>query len=148
MSLGISTMAAAGLGNLISDLAGLGLAHQVEVLYRSLGIPDPQLSPSQRAHRYSKWMGLVVSCCHGNSVLCVIICGNSLSLHPPTPPSNLIPPFLHLHLLPLSSFSLSIPPLSSSLPPTLPPLGTLCGCHHRMSHWYGSSSLVRPSKET
>ena len=32
LTLGISTMAAAGLGNMISDLAGLGLADQVPML--------------------------------------------------------------------------------------------------------------------
>ena len=60
VSLGISTMAAAGLGNLISDLAGLGLADQVEVACLALGIPNPNLSPSQRTHRSSRWMALLV----------------------------------------------------------------------------------------
>ena len=32
VTLGISTMAAAGIGNMISDLAGLGLADQVSIL--------------------------------------------------------------------------------------------------------------------
>ena len=60
VSLGISTMAAAGLGNLISDLAGLGLADQVEAVCLALGIPNPNLSPSQRTHQSSRWMALLV----------------------------------------------------------------------------------------
>ncbi|KAM6935500.1 transmembrane protein 65-like [Lycodopsis pacificus] len=45
--LGISTMAAAALGNLVSDLAGLGLAGYVEALAYRLGMPIPDLSPKQ-----------------------------------------------------------------------------------------------------
>ncbi|XP_049903938.1 transmembrane protein 65-like isoform X1 [Epinephelus moara] len=45
--LGISTMAAAALGNLVSDLAGLGLAGYVEALAYRLGMQIPDLSPKQ-----------------------------------------------------------------------------------------------------
>ncbi|KAM7236686.1 hypothetical protein CapIbe_012358 [Capra ibex] len=45
--LGISTMAAAALGNLVSDLAGLGLAGYVEALASRLGLSIPDLSPKQ-----------------------------------------------------------------------------------------------------
>ncbi|XP_028327126.1 transmembrane protein 65-like [Gouania willdenowi] len=45
--LGISTMAAAALGNLVSDLAGLGLAGYVEALASRLGMQIPDLSPKQ-----------------------------------------------------------------------------------------------------
>ncbi|CAG6015842.1 unnamed protein product [Menidia menidia] len=45
--LGISTMAAAALGNLVSDLAGLGLAGYVEALVCRLGMQIPDLSPKQ-----------------------------------------------------------------------------------------------------
>lgn len=45
--LGISTMAAAALGNLVSDLAGLGLAGYVEALASRLGMQIPELSPKQ-----------------------------------------------------------------------------------------------------
>ncbi|XP_062321200.1 transmembrane protein 65-like [Osmerus eperlanus] len=45
--LGISTMAAAALGNLVSDLAGLGLAGYVEALACRLGMRIPDLSPKQ-----------------------------------------------------------------------------------------------------
>ncbi|XP_064203902.1 transmembrane protein 65-like isoform X2 [Anguilla rostrata] len=44
---GISTMAAAALGNLVSDLAGLGLAGYVEALAHRLGMQIPDLSPKQ-----------------------------------------------------------------------------------------------------
>ncbi|XP_036904383.1 transmembrane protein 65 isoform X2 [Sturnira hondurensis] len=45
--LGISTMAAAALGNLVSDLAGLGLAGYVEALASRLGLSIPDLTPKQ-----------------------------------------------------------------------------------------------------
>ncbi|KAE8599612.1 hypothetical protein XENTR_v10017257 [Xenopus tropicalis] len=45
--LGISTMAAAALGNLVSDLAGLGLAGYVEALSSRLGLAIPDLTPKQ-----------------------------------------------------------------------------------------------------
>ncbi|OCT77152.1 transmembrane protein 65 isoform X2 [Xenopus laevis] len=45
--LGISTMAAAALGNLVSDLAGLGLAGYVEAISSRLGLPIPDLTPKQ-----------------------------------------------------------------------------------------------------
>lgn len=45
--LGISTMAAAALGNIISDVAGVGLAHYVELLVARLGFQQPELTPRQ-----------------------------------------------------------------------------------------------------
>ncbi|KAM6968137.1 transmembrane protein 65-like [Aplochiton taeniatus] len=45
--LGISTMAAAALGNLVSDLAGLGLAGYVEALACRMGMQIPDLNPKQ-----------------------------------------------------------------------------------------------------
>lgn len=47
VTLGISTMAAAALGNLVSDLAGLGLAGYVEALVSKLGMQGPDLTPKQ-----------------------------------------------------------------------------------------------------
>ncbi|XP_074542321.1 transmembrane protein 65 [Halichoeres trimaculatus] len=47
VTLGISTMAAAALGNLVSDLAGLGLAGYVEALASKLGMQVPDLTPKQ-----------------------------------------------------------------------------------------------------
>ena len=79
VALCLSTMAAAGMGNMVSDLAGmvewgmclcfdcipplvgLGLADQVDSLCRALGIPNPKLSAGQLTHRASRWMALLVS---------------------------------------------------------------------------------------
>lgn len=47
VSLGISSMAAAALGNTISDVAGLGLGNVVEDLCARLGLPNPNLTPEQ-----------------------------------------------------------------------------------------------------
>ncbi|KAG9281300.1 transmembrane protein 65 isoform X2 [Astyanax mexicanus] len=47
VTLGISTMAAAALGNLVSDLAGLGLAGYVEALAARFGMQIPDLTPKQ-----------------------------------------------------------------------------------------------------
>lgn len=47
VTLGISTMAAAALGNLVSDLAGLGLAGYVEALVARFGMQIPDLTPKQ-----------------------------------------------------------------------------------------------------
>ncbi|KJH39940.1 hypothetical protein DICVIV_14152 [Dictyocaulus viviparus] len=43
----LSTMAAAALGNLISDVAGIGLAHYVESVFSKLGVKHPVLSSEQ-----------------------------------------------------------------------------------------------------
>ncbi|KAM3186934.1 hypothetical protein ACTXT7_003339 [Hymenolepis weldensis] len=54
---GFSTMAAAGIGNLISDLCGLGLVGYVERYARLFGVKSPSLTESQlkssRVRRYS-----------------------------------------------------------------------------------------------
>lgn len=70
--LGISTMAAAGLGNLVSDLAGLGLAGYVEALACRLGMQIPDLSPKQadmwqtRLSSHSgKAIGVAIGCVLG-----------------------------------------------------------------------------------
>lgn len=70
--LGISTMAAAALGNLVSDLAGLGLAGYVEAISSRLGLPIPDLSPKQAdmwqtrvsAH-LGKAIGVAIGCLLG-----------------------------------------------------------------------------------
>lgn len=49
--LGISTMAAAALGNLVSDVGGLGLAGYVELLASKFGLESPRLS----VHQSSAW---------------------------------------------------------------------------------------------
>lgn len=76
IALGISTMAAAAIGNLISDLFGLGLADSVEALCRALGIPDPHLSLSQMKRSSVRWMqrlgrgvGVIIGCLIGMAPL-------------------------------------------------------------------------------
>ncbi|XP_066435016.1 transmembrane protein 65 [Eleutherodactylus coqui] len=70
--LGISTMAAAALGNLVSDLAGLGLAGYVEAISSRLGLPSPDLTPKQADMRQTrvsahlgKAIGVAIGCLLG-----------------------------------------------------------------------------------
>ncbi|XP_061753328.1 transmembrane protein 65 [Nerophis ophidion] len=72
VTLGISTMAAAALGNLVSDLAGLGLAGYVEALASKLGMQVPDLTPKQadmwqtRVSAHSgKAIGVFIGCVLG-----------------------------------------------------------------------------------
>ncbi|XP_026203981.1 transmembrane protein 65 [Anabas testudineus] len=71
VTLGISTMAAAALGNLVSDLAGLGLAGYVEALASRLGMQVPDLTPKQAdmwQTRLSSHMGKAI----GVSIGCIL----------------------------------------------------------------------------
>uniref|UniRef100_A0A0K0FE32 Transmembrane protein 65 (inferred by orthology to a human protein) n=1 Tax=Strongyloides venezuelensis TaxID=75913 RepID=A0A0K0FE32_STRVS len=68
----ISTMAAAALGNTISDVSGVGLAHYVEVLVGKFGIKHPDLSADQLNSRkgrlisnIARAVGLVIGCTIG-----------------------------------------------------------------------------------
>lgn len=72
VTLGISTMAAAALGNLISDLAGLGLAGYVEALVSKLGMQGPELTPTQAdmwqtrvSSHLGKALGVSIGCLLG-----------------------------------------------------------------------------------
>ncbi|XP_033831268.1 transmembrane protein 65 [Periophthalmus magnuspinnatus] len=68
VTLGISTMAAAALGNLVSDLAGLGLAGYVEALVSRLGLQGPDLTPKQAdmwQTRLSAHLGKAIGVCIG-----------------------------------------------------------------------------------
>lgn len=58
--LGISTMAAAALGNTISDLAGIGSAWYVENIAVKIGIKAPELSPEQLEGMSARWSANVV----------------------------------------------------------------------------------------
>ncbi|XP_067888508.1 transmembrane protein 65 isoform X3 [Heterodontus francisci] len=69
---GISTMAAAALGNLVSDVAGLGLAGYVEALASRLGLPSPDLNPKQAdmwqtrlSSQLGKVIGVTIGCILG-----------------------------------------------------------------------------------
>lgn len=55
VTLGISTMAAAALGNLISDIAGVGSAWYVESLSSKVGIKAPVLTPEQLSMSSTTW---------------------------------------------------------------------------------------------
>ncbi|XP_013929923.1 PREDICTED: transmembrane protein 65 [Thamnophis sirtalis] len=61
--LGISTMAAAALGNLVSDLAGLGLAGYVEAMASRLGLSIPDLTPKQADMWQTRLSAHLVSMC-------------------------------------------------------------------------------------
>ncbi|PWA33395.1 hypothetical protein CCH79_00014136, partial [Gambusia affinis] len=72
VTLGISTMAAAALGNLVSDLAGLGLAGYVEALASRLGMQVPDLTPQQAdmwqtrlSSHMGKAIGITIGCILG-----------------------------------------------------------------------------------
>ncbi|XP_033645436.1 transmembrane protein 65-like isoform X1 [Asterias rubens] len=72
VTLGISTMAAAALGNLISDLAGVGLAGYVESIAHRIGVQPKELTPEQAVMRKTRWsaglgraVGLAVGCLLG-----------------------------------------------------------------------------------
>jgi hypothetical protein len=43
----ISTMCAAALGNMVSDVLGIGLAGYIGVLAKRMGVRDPLLTPNQ-----------------------------------------------------------------------------------------------------
>ncbi|CAK4078550.1 unnamed protein product [Aphanomyces euteiches] len=72
VSLGISSMAAAGLGNAVSDVAGIGLGGVIESWASQLGLADPKLSQSQRLLRSAQiaryagsTIGIVIGCLLG-----------------------------------------------------------------------------------
>lgn len=53
--LGISTMAAAALGNLISDVAGVGSAGYIENLVSKMGFRIPDITPAQSDLKSVRW---------------------------------------------------------------------------------------------
>eukprot|EP00736_Rhodelphis_marinus_P001038 Rmarinus@m.21136 len=67
-TLGISTMAAAGLGNMISDVFGLGMGNTIEALAIKLGARQPNLTKAQQTMTITKSFaigGTVVGVCIG-----------------------------------------------------------------------------------
>ena len=67
-----SAMAAAGLGNAISDVAGIGLADHVESLFGRLGIPQAKLKKEQLmmgttrfARTFGASVGVTIGCLLG-----------------------------------------------------------------------------------
>ncbi|CAO1380885.1 unnamed protein product [Diamesa tonsa] len=72
MIMTISTMAAAALGNTISDVLGIGSAVYIERLVEVIGIRAPKLSPvqlemksSRRASNFGRVFGITVGCLLG-----------------------------------------------------------------------------------
>ncbi|CAL1279616.1 unnamed protein product [Larinioides sclopetarius] len=72
VTLGISTMAAAGLGNTLSDVAGIGSAWYVERIALMIGLKAPNLTPAQTALSRSRWcinlgraLGVIIGCLLG-----------------------------------------------------------------------------------
>lgn len=59
----LSTMAAAALGNTISDVLGLGLAHYVEAFCIFLGMEAPDLTPTQQNMGITQRIGSFVRYC-------------------------------------------------------------------------------------
>jgi len=61
-------MAAAALGNMVSDMAGIGLAGYVEVLASGLGIEEPHLTGQQlmmKSTRLANYGGRALGICLG-----------------------------------------------------------------------------------
>eukprot|EP01047_Picozoa_sp_COSAG01_P008965 COSAG01_NODE_362_length_18130_cov_34.672307_8_plen_259_part_00 len=72
VTFGLSTLCAAGFGNLISDVAGLGLGGYIEASADKIGITNPKLSHAQAATRpvvYTRAaanvVGIAVGCLFG-----------------------------------------------------------------------------------
>ncbi|XP_063702771.1 uncharacterized protein LOC134832615 isoform X1 [Culicoides brevitarsis] len=84
----ISTMAAAGLGNTISDVIGIGFSSYVERLAERVGIRPPNLTPiqmemksSRRASNLGRVLGITVGCLLG---MCPLLFTNSNKNEKPT----------------------------------------------------------------
>lgn len=72
VTLGISTMAAAGLGNALSDVAGVGSAYYVERIADKVGVKAPKLSLVQLQMPRTRWatqlgraIGVAIGCIVG-----------------------------------------------------------------------------------
>ncbi|XP_064625186.1 transmembrane protein 65-like isoform X1 [Lineus longissimus] len=77
--LGLSTMAAAALGNMVSDVAGIGTAGYVEEMASKIGILPPELSPEQVDLKTTKlistlgrMIGVAIGCTIGMAPLLLI----------------------------------------------------------------------------
>mmetsp|Transcript_12824 Transcript_12824/g.38497 ORF Transcript_12824/g.38497 Transcript_12824/m.38497 type:complete len:301 (-) Transcript_12824:200-1102(-) len=70
-TLQISTLAAAGLGNLVSDVMGLGLSSYVEAVASKIGIPSPNLTMAQINSTQCRWTVLAANVV-GISIGCLL----------------------------------------------------------------------------
>jgi hypothetical protein len=50
----LSTMAAAGLGNLLSDIAGVGFSNKIENMAEKMGFKTPELTKAQQGMRWGR----------------------------------------------------------------------------------------------
>jgi hypothetical protein len=71
VTLGISTMAAAGLGNALSDVAGIGSAYYVEQFAAKIGVKTPKLSLVQLQMPRTRW-SIQLGRAFGVAIGCVI----------------------------------------------------------------------------
>jgi tRNA-specific adenosine deaminase 1 len=79
VTLGISTMCAAAIGNIISDVAGIMLGTIIEDFTARLGLPVPNVSAAQRqlrsvrfAGQFGTTVGIVIGCIIGMFPLLLI----------------------------------------------------------------------------
>mmetsp|Transcript_6251 Transcript_6251/g.13014 ORF Transcript_6251/g.13014 Transcript_6251/m.13014 type:complete len:223 (-) Transcript_6251:80-748(-) len=68
---GISTLCAAAIGNIMSDLAGVGLGTVIEDFAAKLGLPEPRVSSAQMKLRSVRFAGQA-GCAAGITVGCII----------------------------------------------------------------------------
>lgn len=61
LAFGLSTMAAAGLGNTISDVAGISVGKYIEGALDKLGLPDAKLSKEQLTSSVVQWVKFISS---------------------------------------------------------------------------------------
>lgn len=78
-ALGLSSMAAAGLGNLVSDVIGIQASSAIERGSDAAGLPDPKLTPTQMASTSARvtsmgasMLGIAIGCILGLSPLLVM----------------------------------------------------------------------------
>lgn len=69
--LGISTLCAAAIGNILSDLAGVGLGTVIEDMAARAGLPDPKLTSGQMKLRSVRFAGQA-GCAVGITIGCII----------------------------------------------------------------------------
>jgi Ca2+-binding EF-hand superfamily protein len=84
LALGLSTMAAAGLGNAFSDVVGVGMGSSIEASSEKLGLPDPKLTRAQgdsfsakAAHGASSALFIFIGCLLGMVPLWFLDTSNS-----------------------------------------------------------------------
>ncbi len=92
---GLSTLAAAGFGNLISDVVGVVSGQSIEAGVARMGVHAPQLSAAQNALRVTQLtkvtagsIGVAVGCLIGMAPLMVIRNRKQATRRPPPPPAH------------------------------------------------------------